>query len=124
METLGASCGRYISCQRQGALKPGPSVVEVAAHPPEFRQVSTDAQGYVRLPPLARPAEGGPQVVVLGLELVSPSDLVDLVQMGCRSLGQGQKKGGMPFLDVIFLLACRQLRQSELPDRLQHPVAW
>ena len=68
----------------------------MGVHLPEPRERRPEAQRDLHLPTSRRPAQGCAQVVVLALEPIEPSGLVDSEQVVVRGVSEVQEVLRMP----------------------------
>ena len=104
--------------ERRGA--PPAALGQVAALRPVPAERAGQPQRGLPVVLLLRPAERGPQVIVLVVEPRQPGGRVRARQRGGGLLGQGQVPGGVPLPGRPGFGVGLQFLAAELADRLQH----
>jgi hypothetical protein len=118
-------CSGVIRSEVDGPFQPPPPFGDMTVPEPELSERLDQPQAgrgplAVGGAGLQRPAQGGPQVVMLGLQAVEPGQMLPAVQLLGGLLGKGRVMLGMPAPGLFFLAGLGQALQGVLADRLQH----
>ena len=95
----------------------------MAAEPPEPPRDPEQIHRRLELILVHEPGHRGPQIVVLGLQPVQPSQLSAALQLGRCRLGQREEVSGVPVVRLPPAGALAQTLQRVLPDGLEQPEA-